>query len=439
LKIQIKSTTESIENTGGLILAGEVSRACGLAKIKIGKKAWIESLVSMFGLLVQGRTSFEEIKLYRTDKLFREALSLTRVPAKETLRLYLEKLAKFGAIIRTAIQACNTTLLLKVSTITPLVIEDQQYIPVDVDVSTMDNSKSHKEGVSRTYMGFDGYAPIFSYIGTEGYMLDCELREGSQHCQKGTPDFLKHNLQIIAQLPLSHPVLFRLDGGNDSIDTILPLIGKNRFLLIKRNLRKERPDYWLDVAETFGKRENPREGKIVYTGSITKSHPKAEPDMPDLDIVFQVTVRTIDKKGVAYLVPDVEIETWWTNLFQSPEAIIQAYHEHGTSEQFHSELKTDMDVERLPSGKMTVNSLLLILSMFAFNTLRFIGQSALALPELLPVKMETERKRLKKVISDLICIACKFVQHSRQVSLRIFKDNPWLPVFRSLYTAFQLL
>jgi hypothetical protein len=48
--------------------------------------------------------------------------------------------------------------------------------------------------VSRTYKQFDGYHPIFSYIGREGYMLSCELREGKQHCQNGTPAYLKRTI-----------------------------------------------------------------------------------------------------------------------------------------------------------------------------------------------------------------------------------------------------
>ncbi len=74
--------------------------------------------------------------------------------------------------------------------------------------------------------------------------------------------------------------------------------------------------------------------------------------------------------------PEVEVETWWTSLFEPPEVIIGLYHDHGTSEQFHSELKSDMDVERLPSGSMKVNALILMISMLAFNTLRFIGLKA---------------------------------------------------------------
>ena len=99
-----------------------------------------------------------------------------------------------------------------------------------------------------------------------------------------------------------------------------------------------------------------------------------------------------------------------------------------------------MDVERLPSGSMKVNELVLTISMLAFNTLRFIGQSALALPHLLPITpVTTQRKRLRKVIADLILVGCKLAQHGRQMILRIWDGNPWLPVFNELYVQFLRL
>ena len=61
--------------------------------------------------------------------------------------------------------------------------------------------------------------------------------------------------------------------------------------------------------------------------------------------------RTIDKHGQSLLVPEIEIEGWWTSLDLPEEEVIHRYADHGTSEQFHSELKTDLDIERLPSGK----------------------------------------------------------------------------------------
>src|SRR5208337_3734266 len=52
--------------------------------------------------------------------------------------------------------------------------------------------------------------------------------------------------------------------------------------------------------------------------------------------------------------------------------------QHGTSEQFHSELKSDLDLERLPSGKFATNALMLSLGLVAYNLLRLCGQTALA-------------------------------------------------------------
>jgi len=438
LSFLVQSTKEHLENTGGIALAAELARISGLTKLRFPVRTWSGAILSMFGLLCMGRSAYEDIATFRKNELFRSAFGLEYVPARETLRIYLGRMARKVHGLITMLFSCNIALL-KRAAITPIDIEGRRYIPVDVDVSTLDNGKSHKEGVGRTYLGTDGYAPIFSYIGTEGYMLECELRPGTQHSQKGTPEFLARNLQMIKELGLSHPVLFRLDSGNDAIDTIKKLVAPGCFFLIKRNLRREPLEQWHEIAETLGIARHPRPGKTVYTGTITKSHPMADVDMPEFDIVFEVTVRTNDHRGDDFLVPEVEVETWWTNLFESPATIIALYHDHGTSEQFHSELKTDMDVERLPSGSMKVNELVLTISMLAFNTLRFIGQRAIAKPELLPSPPAVARKRLRKVISDLILIGCKLVQHGRQLILRIWNGNPWLPVFDELYAEFLTL
>ena len=65
------------------------------------------------------------------------------------------------------------------------------FVPLDVDVSPFDNSKTKKEGIGWTYKKFMGYAPIFAYLGQEGYCVNVELREGTWHCQRNTPNFLE--------------------------------------------------------------------------------------------------------------------------------------------------------------------------------------------------------------------------------------------------------
>jgi len=57
---------------------------------------------------------------------------------------------------------------------------------------------------------------------------------------------------------------------------------------------------------------------------------------------------------------------------------------HATHEQFHAELKTDLDLEHLPSGKFATNDLLLTLGALVYNILRMIGPETLMGPDAPP-------------------------------------------------------
>jgi hypothetical protein len=72
--------------------------------------------------------------------------------------------------------------------------------------------------------------------------------------------------------------------------------------------------------------------------------------------VMRLTERTIDKKGQQLLTPEIDLEGWWTRLTVSEEDVIQLYADHATSEQFHGMFKTDLDIERLPSGTVKKSS-----------------------------------------------------------------------------------
>ena len=63
-----------------------------------------------------------------------------------------------------------------------------------------------------------------------------------------------------------------------------------------------------------------------------------------MDIIFEMTVRNVARDGTALLFPEVSVETFWTNLYESPQTVVALYRDHGTSEQFHSELKSDMNI-----------------------------------------------------------------------------------------------
>lgn len=305
-------------------------------------------------------------------------------------------------------------------------------VPVDIDVTPMDNSKSKKEGVSRTYKGFDVYAPMMAYIGTEGYAINFELCEGKQHCQKGTVEFLQETIKLCHKLT-DKPLLIRLDSGNDSIDNVAVLMDTGCFFIIKRNLRRESTDDWFEMAKQYFQNVNsPRDGKTVYIGSDWKTVTSKQFNKEfTLRTGYEITERTIDKYGQFNLVPDVEVETWWTNLGDPDEEIIRLYHAHGECEQFHSEVKTDMDLERLPSGKFATNALILELGMIAYNILRMIGQGTIG--ERAPrQKRDVKRRRLRTVISNLIMLAGYVTMHARQLIIGLGKSNVWRHIFSDI-------
>ena len=70
-------------------------------------------------------------------------------------------------------------------------------------------------------------------------------------------------------------------------------------------------------------------------------------------------IEMVDDCSRVILLPEIEVNTWWTNLTCAAETVIDLYHAHGTSEQFHRELKSDLDVERLckSCGRITRGSI----------------------------------------------------------------------------------
>lgn len=264
-------------------------------------------ILTYLGMLCMGKPCFEAVHEMDDDKdFYKAALGITRsIPSEETLR---QRMDDIGDSLRRTILEQNVEVLLT-NNIQPTALPNG-LIPVDIDVTPMDNSKSNMEGISRTYKGFDGYAPIMAYIGTEGYAINFELREGKQHCQNGTVEFLQETIQLCRKLT-DKPLLIRLDSGNDSIDNVAVLMDSGCFFIIKINLHRESKDNWLEMAKQYCQNVNsPRDGKTVYIGSDWKTVSSKQFNKEfTLRAGYEITERTIDKHGQFHLIPDVEVFT----------------------------------------------------------------------------------------------------------------------------------
>lgn len=393
-------------------------------------------LKAYVGLLCTGKSDFDAIESLRRDAFFRDALGLVAVPSSPTLRQRMDALADSGDTALTALDEANERLLRRAKpALTPL---STGHLALDFDVFTLDNSGTAKEGVGRTYMGFDGYAPIAGYLAEEGYCLGLELRPGTQHSASETPDFLKRLLPR-ARAVSSLPLLVRADSGFDGAAIFVAMAEARASgsldWLVKWNPRGFDTDalHQRLAADPATAWTQPREGKreTFMVETITREHGGVSVAMRR---VMHLIERTIDRHGQALLMPDIEIEGWLTSLDLPAADIVKLYQGHGTHEQFHSEFKTDLDLERLPSGKFATNDLVLSLAVLAFNILRAIGQATLISPDS-PVRHPAKRRRIRTVMQEIIGIAARVIQHARRLTLGLGECCAAFAVFERHHQA----
>ncbi len=434
LKLE-QSKTETYTGHAGTVLVGECLNKYGkLEEISAqlgpgGEVSNADLIRTSVGLLAQGKSDFEAVENVRNDKVFKLSMEIGRVLSSSRLRQRFDENAR--ELIEEIVVPCNLEMLKNLNVqITPLYTG---HVVIDADATPYDNSRTKKEHVSRTYKGFDGYNPMKVYMGEEGWCIAAELHPGAWNGQREFVYTLERAFTSARTLT-ALPLLFRLDSQHDALENRVWLVDHENDFIIKWNKRRESDFAWLTYAKQLGHWctwEYPREGKRIGTFTVYVEQ-EWEGRVYCFRRVMQVTVRSIDKRGNNLLLPELEVEGWWTTLDLPDHEIIRLYCDHGTSEQHHSEFKSDLDLERLPSGKFDTNDLVLNLAMLTYNALKHIGLCGL-LDKDAPVRHKAKRRRIKTVMQELICVAARFIQRSRQVWLRFSKDFVGFQAFCKVY------
>jgi hypothetical protein len=161
----VRITNERIISASGLSIVGlilkniQLQERLNASKLKDNAMPQIKNgdvANAYIGLLCQGKSDFEAIREMNTDpEFYKLALNLDDIPSSETLR---QRMDFVNVSWRAVILEENVRMLLALHAVfTPCF--GMRYIPLDIDVSPFDNSKTKKEEIGWTYKGFDGYAP----------------------------------------------------------------------------------------------------------------------------------------------------------------------------------------------------------------------------------------------------------------------------------------
>ncbi|MDQ3024861.1 MAG: IS1380 family transposase [bacterium] len=403
----------------------------------------------MTGLICLGKPDFDAVEVQRDQPFFAQSLGVSTCPSAPTLR---QRLQDAQSSLDEAVRASSLAVIRRTAPAITGVRTPKHgdLVPVEMDVVVFDNSHTKKEGLGYTYQKCMGFAPIFSHVGTEGYLVNAELRTGNKHSQsETTPDFLRASLAAAKDLVgldasgQPRPLALRVDAGFDSQVNITTCIAAGVRFVVARNRRLESSESWLETAQKHGRATEVRPGKIVWTGETTRSVAGAS-----RRVVFEVIERTTKRIGKTdnfqeLLMAEIEVETFWTDLSDSPEDVVEFYHGRGTSEQFHSEMKNDLCLERLPSNSFATNQLILLLGMLAYNLLRLTGQEALrddagTPPEAKPpLRKAVKRRRVRSVMDDLIRLAARIIRSGRRWRLAFGRHAPWAGTWARVYRSFM--
>jgi hypothetical protein len=275
-----------------------------------------------------------------------------------------------------------------------------------------------------------------------------ELREGKQHVQNGSNMTIKRAINRGCKVT-KESLLLRMDAGHDDTLNFIEIEkqskARNRKIdfIVKWNPRhdtsEERKLYWLNYAERKGYFvESVSGNKTAVFDLLSKRAHKKSGLAGKFRRVMRVQKINVDKEGQLLLVPDIKIEGWWTSLDISNEEVIELYNGRGTSEQYHSELKSDLDLERLPSGKFATNQLVLSCAMLVYNILRWLGQEGLTGGKG-PIKHKARRRRIRTVIQHLMYFAARLIKTGRRLKIAFGKHAPCKSIYEMLYykLAFQ--
>jgi len=442
----IKKLPYNLTSVAGLALVGKYFQRINLPALvdtEFPLRSGVANsdiLKSYLALLCQGKNAFDAVEALRGDEFARRSLGLGAVPSAPTLRQRMDACAPSWFELAACI---NKQLLgLRISG-APIAfgLLPCGYMPLDLDTFAMDNGQTRKEGVGRTYAGVDGYCPFAAYLGTNGYCLELALRPGTQHSASESEYNFERVLPMACSLtPAS--LLVRADSGFCSARLMRAIAAQAAGLkrridfLLKWNPRSTPVEALAAAkcadASTVWTHPRPGKRECVWSECIDIEGLGGQP----VRRVYRLCERVIDRRGQVMLLPEYILEGWTTTLPGAgfdEASVIALYADHATHEQFHSEFKSDMDLERLPSGKFDTNYLVCQLAAVALNLLRLMGQYSLHGPHS-PLRHSAQRRRIKTVMQELMFKAARMIHHAGRWVLGLSANDRAVTVMQRHYS-----
>jgi Transposase DDE domain group 1 len=320
--------------------------------------------VVLLGLIVHlllGYRQLRDARYYRSDPMVRRLLGLRRLPDVATVSRCL---AEAGSASVERVRRLGRELVLQ-----RLVGLGLRRITLDFDGSVIGTGRwaeGTAVGFNRQKKGQRSYYPLFCTLAQSGQVFDLLHRPGNVHDSRGAKDFLIACIeQIRAALP-EVVVEARLDGAffSDEIVRTLDELGVEfsvsvpfeRFVQLKQRIERRR--HWrrinADLAyfeDRWKPRSWPRRYRFVF---LRTRHRRRSKEPVQLDLFVPVD-------------SDFRYTAVVTNKTVAASSVVRFHHGRGAQEGVFAELKSQGQLDYVPTRTLAGNQLYLLATILAYN------------------------------------------------------------------------
>jgi hypothetical protein len=327
----------------------------------------------VLGLIVHlllGYRQLRDARYYRDDPMVRRLLGLTRLPDVATVSRCLAETT--AANIERMRQLCRELVLERLVTLAP------RRLTLDFDGSVLGTGRwaeGTAVGFNRKKKGQRSYYPLFCTLAQTGQVFDVLHRPGNVHDSRGAKDFLIACIEQIRAVLPAVVLEARLDSAffSDEIVRTLHELGVEfsisvpfeRFVELKQRIenrhRWHRVNAHLSYFEDHWKPQSwPRRFRFVF---LRTTHRRRSKQPVQLDLFEPVDT-------------ELRYTVVVTNKTVHAAAVVRFHHGRGAQEGVFAELKSQGQLDYVPSRTLAGNQLYLLAAVLAHNLNRELQMTA---------------------------------------------------------------
>jgi len=400
--IKFEHSTELITDKTGLLLVDEfwkkfnlndmIDNAFGKPGSNRGIMAskYVRTLVE---LIIDGGTHLEDVRKLEADTAYKKLIGIKSYPTSDAIGDWLRRQGELGGEKK---MWHIISQLLKMN-------KDKELI-LDVDATLIQSDKGDGK---KSYEGIVGYHPLLGMTVENGLCIGSRFRFGNEYAGADLLGFIKECNRNIG----NRVKIVRSDsaGYNHEIINYCDEVGKYFIITADRDnsvmeaVNKIERSQWV-----WGKNEDGSKAKwqIAETSHTMNETKKAfRLVIKRRKIIGQLGLFNQDGYSYWMLVTNLPEEKYSSN------DIILFQHDRGEMERLIGEFKNHFNMEHMPCGQLTANSVYFTIGVLAYNIIQLIKEISL--------DKEWLKRSIRSIRYNIIHLPSKIISSSRYLVSKI--------------------